>query len=860
MAPASGAGPSLDSAGFSLEEYVDRVLPDPAALEAADVAAGNIRQRHQAVQDEIRQQLRAQADGRRAQAQNIEATRAAIGELYARISAMKAQARTSERMVQDITQDIRKLDAAKRNLTQTTATMRRLQLLAGAEAQLRVLTEQRRFGDAARVVAAVGGLREAFGEFHSVRAVAALDARAAALQRSLASQAVEAVQNGFDAQGRLVGTASDMRDACLCCDEAATERVVDMYCDLQLRAYAAIFQLDDDASQLDAVARRFAWLRRVLRTYADAHHAAFPEHWRVGEQLARRFATATRDQLGELLATRGTVPIEGLTSALTDTLAFEAQCDKRFGIESSRKIYSDTGKPAESFQGAISCAFEPYLALFVGAEQRRLEGLVRRFQQDPISADSDSDGVLASSTDLLLQFRESLRQCVGLSTAQPMADLARVLNQGMAAYARSVLVHRLPRITAKSTAPLDDLRRACLIINTADYCASAAAQLEQKIAERIDPEFRTKLTFAPCREALLAAINAAIGTLASGAEAMCEPALSALAAEPWHDVQTVGDQSRYVVLAASALEAATQAVRTHLSATTRYFRSFCDKLAARFSDRYYATISACPRISEVGAEQLLLDAQALKSVLVRLPVLAVADDDDDGDDGEDAGKGGAGKGAAERRPPPAYARIVAKGVGRIEALLKAILVPCDPADALVGRFLLLFPAAPRDVFRLVLRLKGVAPSEHPTYIRILQQTHSAASDHQQEATPERQASVPAHVSNAMSASAPLESRKSATRDAGRSKIALPGRPTSSYAQTLAARGLHPDPLGITGATMQSADLHGTPSPIAGDDSEQASSTDGAESPGLASWAANATATRTRLNENLRRFMSNMRRA
>ncbi|KAJ2339379.1 Vacuolar protein sorting-associated protein 53, partial [Coemansia sp. RSA 2618] len=254
--------------------------------------------------------------------------------------------------------------------------------------------------------------------------------------------------------------------------------------------------------------------------------------------------------------------------------------------------------------------------------------------------------------------------------------------------------------------PLDALRRACLVANTADYCASAAAQLEQKIVEKVDEPLGRRVTFAASRDALLGAINASINTLISGVEAMCAPAFSALAAAPWHAVQTVGDQSEYVLLIASAVDAAVMAVRAALSGP-RYFRSFCDKLAARVSERYLAAIVQCGRISEVGAEQLLLDAQALKSVLLHVPAI--------GADGHP-------------EPPPAYTRVVALGVGRIEALLKAILVPSDPADALVGRFLLLFPAAPRDVFRQVLELKGIKHADHPGYVRVLQQHQRQSQD------------------------------------------------------------------------------------------------------------------------------------
>ncbi|KAJ1729345.1 Vacuolar protein sorting-associated protein 53 [Coemansia biformis] len=862
----STAGPEeLDSADFSMERYIDRLFPDGAALEGVGLAEANARHQLLAVSGEIRRALRVQSDSSQQQAQGIEATKAAITELYTRISEMKAKARSAERVVVDITQDIRSLDFAKRNLTQTTTTMRRLQLLVGSVAQLRQLKEQGRYHDAAQLLPAIGGLREGFSDFQPVRQIAKLDQTAESLRRSLASQALQEVQRGFDAQGLLVGNAKLLRDACLCCEP---DRVVDHYCGLQLRAYTVIFQLSDDVSQLENISRRYAWLRRIMRNYADEHADLFPARWRMGEQLSRRFAVATRDHLGEIMATRDHLNVDHLTTALADTLAFEAQCDKKFGIaprarsdpvpapspsssspassplrgESQTHVYEDSGEPAESFIGAISCAFEPYMSIFVDGERAKFERMVLSFQREPIAADDDpSLSVLASSTDLLYQFRESLRQCASLSTGQAMADLAQVFAQSLGGYARNVLVHKLPRITSATTAPLDDIKHACLIINTADYCASAASQLEQKIVERVDAEFKSRVSFSVCREALLNSINAGIRALVAGVEAMCASAFAALAQEPWHDVQMVGDQSGYVLLVASALAAATETVRRGVSGP-RYFRSYCDKFAARFAEAYTAAIAQCGRISEVGAEQLLLDAQALKSVLLGMPAIGAEE-------------------SPPPPPPPAFARIVGQSIGRIEALLKAILVPSEPADALVDRFLLLFPEAPRDVFRQVLNLKGVRAAEHTAYVRILQRAQRGASD----ASVTPATTVPAHAAH-VSSSVPPETHRAATRSAGHARDA-----SSASAAAAPARGggspvawpsdPRPDPLGITGAAQPCAAQPGTDDAGGGQTAGGGGGGDGdaANSPVLASLAANATATRTRINENLRRFVSNMRR-
>ncbi|KAJ2707423.1 Vacuolar protein sorting-associated protein 53 [Coemansia sp. IMI 203386] len=847
-------------------QRIDSMFPDSASLEGIEVVADNMRRRLGSVHETMRTLLRAQSDSNSSnqqQQQSMESTRIAIDDLYQRISEMRAKARTSERTVLDITQDIKALDFAKRNLTQTTTAMRRLQMLIAAVRQLRQLKIQKRWGEAATVVSAIAGLSEGFSGYEQVRPVSSLLSSARELQKDTAVQAATFVERGFDTQ-------------------------------------------DDDVSQLENVSRRYAWLRRILQNHAEMHASVFPDSWKVAERLSRRFAEATRDQLSELLATREKVDADQLLAALADTLAFETQCNKKFGIVANNSdglaVYEGSGEQAVSFVGSISCAFEPYMAIFVRGEQAKFAALVTQAQAAPVADDDPSLSVLASSTDLLYQFRESLRQCAALSAGQAMYDLAVVFGQSLSSYARNVLIQGLPQ-----TPQLDDLKHVCLVINTADYCASVAAQLESKIIERIDKTYADRVSFAPCRDALLGAVNAGIRVLVAAVENMCEPAFNALAQGPWHTLQTVGDQSAYVSMIASAVDAATLSVRRHVSGS-RYLRSYCDKLAVRLCEKYSASIMANrnhqEEISEVGAEQLLLDAQALKSVLLAVPAIGAEED-------------------KKVQPPNTYARIVTQGVGKIEAVLKAILAPSDPPEALADRFLLLFPKAPRDTFQLVLNLKGIRSADHHLYHkslqRMIQDTNNnavAASEPSVAtySTPVAKGTLPAYMEHALSASAPLASQRNERHNKNKNKSdghgrmpstassgmlfanrsSLVGRSESPAVFSPSGTGLksgaassgdlpqtllaardgrlqqqqQPDPLGITGVGSSASAMspqasvfsYTAESRNAPSDGELGgSAADGTNSPVLASLAANATATRSKINENLRKFMSNMRR-
>lgn len=70
--------------------------------------------------------------------QEIKEAQVSIADLFEKISDIKSKASQSERMVQDICADIKKLDYAKNHLQLSITTLKRLQMLMNAVDQLEV--------------------------------------------------------------------------------------------------------------------------------------------------------------------------------------------------------------------------------------------------------------------------------------------------------------------------------------------------------------------------------------------------------------------------------------------------------------------------------------------------------------------------------------------------------------------------------------------------------------------------------------------------------------------------------------------------------------------------------------------------
>jgi hypothetical protein len=79
----------------------------------------------------------------------------------------------------------------------------------------------------------------------------------------------------------------------------------------------------------------------------------------------------------------------------------------------------------------------------------------------------------------------------------------------------------------------------------------------------------------------------------------------------------VGDQSDFVNMLSRVLTEAGPKLGAALS--DAHFRYFCDKLGASFAPRFAEALFRCRRISEAGSQQLLLDTQAIRGLLLELP-------------------------------------------------------------------------------------------------------------------------------------------------------------------------------------------------------------------------------------------------
>ncbi|KAG0021886.1 Vacuolar protein sorting-associated protein 53 [Entomortierella chlamydospora] len=712
----------LDAQEFNSVEYINKIFPNEHSLATVDQVLLRLQEKAKQVQEELRELTRAQTDGGQKGQEEVEAAKKGIEMLFYKIKEIKEKATQSEQMVQEITQDIKSLDYAKRHLTTSITTLKRLQMLVTAVDQLKAMAQRKQYRETAQLLEAVLQLIQYFRTFQNVRQIAELTESVAKLQADLERDIMKDFEQGFTQDGILVGNIAQLASACLVINilgEDVRQNLVEWYCKLQLRAYRSVFKPNEEVSALDNTSRRYAWLKRLLKIHDEEHAHIFPAAWDVSRVLCTQFCQITRTDLENILAkSASSVGVPLLLQTLQLTLEFETQLENRF---LSRDVEYALNEEVENagFAESISPCFEPYLSLYIEAEDKALEDKINGFKlQEPVPEDDLSVTVLASSTDIFLFYKSALTNCAKLSRKKPFLDLCTVFGKWLRVYANDVLLSKLPK--------QEYLRSICIVLNTADYSLTTTSQLEERLWANIDPEFVGQVNMESERQAFLYIISACTKALVRAVESHYDPALQTMSKLAWATVENVGDQSEYVSLIQATLKTCVGAIQ-ELITNKRYFRTFCDKFIESFVSRFAINLTRCKPISEIGAEQMLLDTQAVKSLLIEIPNLGLE---------------------TAVPVPTSFVKFVNRGLGKVETILKTTMSPHEPLDMFIDHYFLLIGDRNLSNFQRILELKGLKRAEQQQMVDLFQKKQ-AGMENLQENSPIMSLlqGMPAHISN-----------------------------------------------------------------------------------------------------------------
>ncbi|KIX02744.1 uncharacterized protein Z518_08686 [Rhinocladiella mackenziei CBS 650.93] len=719
-------------------EHLNLIFSHPSTLSSVSQTYEIL----QAYQDDLENEIDALEDEQiRSHAeclQRMETAKAELAELFQRIEHVRERALQTQRNITEMTADIKQLDNTKRNLTLSMTALKRLQMLTTAYEQLRALSKTRQYRECAQLLQAVIQFMGHFKSYRSIDQIATLSRNVADLQRELLEQVCEDFEITFTKE-EVGPNRGLLHEACMVVDalgDSARSRLITWYCNTQLRQYRHIFKGDQEAGSLDNIDRRYAWFKKTLKLYDEEHAAIFPSHWRVNEILANVFAEGTRDDykgiLSRTVRNGQTIDVKLLLSCLQQTLDFEHSLERRFNQTprtSIDTVASASDSPA--LAQPISDAFEPYLSLWVEAQDKELAGLIPQYKQRPPKlADEDfsSQQVIASSTELFNFYRLALAQCAKLSTGQPLLDLSKVFGRYLDQYAQQVLLFYISEHPSAGTpSRVPTVEDVILVLNTADYCFNTSNSLEEKIKSRIDDGLKKRVDLQSPADAFMGIASAAVRGLVRQVEVDLEPSWREMRNIGWSKIESCENQSPFITGLQHRIKDRSSQILGMLH-KQQYARAFADNLVELLASTYLSNIAQCKPISEGGAEQMLLDTHEIRNTISNI--------------------------LPGTPPPPLLLKRVTAAFNKIEPLLKTLQVRPSPPEALVQAYLIHIADLSEANFRKVLELKGVRTKSDQGHLVELFQMHKFSPRYKDSLVEKSPLLTPLNLSSSTSATGP----------------------------------------------------------------------------------------------------------
>lgn len=772
----------LDKPDLNVVDYINSLFPTEQSLAGLDDTINEYEMKIENIDAETRDMVRSQVSVGGDAAAALEEAQQAILQLFSQIRDIKSKAGESEVMVKEITRDIKQLDTAKRNLTTAITTLNHLHMLVGGTATLANLTAKRQYGEAALLLQGLLEVLNHFSSYQNIPQIKEMSEQVESLKKDLGEQIRLDFEAALSGDKRNAGSTKQLAEACLVVSvlEPRVKRsLITWFIQLQLKEYTIMFQDNEEQAWLDKIERRFTWFKKNLIEFEERHGPIFPPDWEMSERIAAEFCRITRADLSRLLQRRHReVDTKLLLHSIQKTSSFESLLSRRFTgrtlnlssnydpsnnpFEDGESVTSSNYQniTSEPFRGLIGGCFEPYLTIYIDAQDTNLNELIDRFVEDmkkqniPETKPETGTSVLSSCGDLFVFYKKCLVQCTELSTGKPLLSLANLFKKYLREYMHRVIIANLPKIgtgaansiqfpNVSQLKDLKDISQAtsgllqnfssfmkegetvrfsandqvmiCSFLVTAEYCLDTAQQLEEKLKQKVEAEFKDDINFSGELDMFHSVIANCLALLVQELENGCEGALLSMAKINWAQIQQVGDESAYVSQLISIWRGMVPRVRDCLASSRKYFTQFCVKFVSNFMTKFISSLYKCKPLSTVGAEQLLLDTHSLKTVLMDLPNVC-----------ESAAL------KPSRKAPVAFTKVVVKGMTRAEMILKVVMSHADPPNQFIDQYIRLVQDPDSAELVKLLDMKGIKRSEQPPFLQLYkeseQQQNKRSSD------------------------------------------------------------------------------------------------------------------------------------
>ncbi len=148
------------------------------------------------------------------------------------------------------------------------------------------------------------------------------------------------------------------------------------------------------------------------------------------------------------------------------------------------------------FKGCISECFEPYLKSYSESEERKILESIETAMQNGDKLETIDFTIFGSSLHLFKSIKGSLKRCISFSTSKALFDLHITFKNVFRHYSRLLKRHlpnKLGSEQEKIVLTDEQEAKACIVINTCEYCLETVPGLHNQIQEKIDEQYKSKV-------------------------------------------------------------------------------------------------------------------------------------------------------------------------------------------------------------------------------------------------------------------------------------------------------------------------------------------------------------------------------
>lgn len=562
----------------------------------------------------------------------LDSTPDAVRSLCMQVASIEQQAERSEEIVNAISDHMRKLDVAKSNITSSIYTLRCIQLW-----MLQLQAASTAFGEG-KYLQCHDALKEAQSYEKQLSHLADLplfkeieDAQQN-LCKQLDSHTYYIIfppkdpHSPFDnADEKVLGDVCGIIDLL---GKTSRERIREHFIEFLLRPYALRFKKGTEDAKIERTERRFIFLRTILDRYGSLLQNIFPPQWCVPQELCLTFCLRTKEELDyQLKEAAGKLEVAVLTFVLQKTIDFEK--DLTLMMEWKSDFPGKELLPNYKYNGLLLSAFKEHMGIIVKNEYKQINDIMAQplIGEGPnvipgwnseIAAEEVRPGTtLPLADDLFVFIKESFKRTLRISQQDVLAEMAIVWRKSLLR-----LAQKAGALLPPSPSSPKDLRRACILANTAVLCRSTVQNLADEVQHR---------SGLPSKELQFQLVVDAFSNLYSNSvQSIVKSLLQALT--PLFQSYVRHLSKEYVEKSEDELLANLKtAFRSIVSALHDCFLTcsgimavealcfFLDKSASSVISAFSRVVYECSRINSMAAKHCRDDSLVFKKVFLELP-------------------------------------------------------------------------------------------------------------------------------------------------------------------------------------------------------------------------------------------------